>query len=179
MTPATLVLTPAMYAALWAHLLPANFTREQAAFLFCNVRDESGAVALEAVDAAFLGPADFAAQYSDYIEITDACRIGLIKKAHALGAALAEFHSHTGPWPAAFSMSDRMGLRETVPHLRWRLKGRPYLAVVAAQGSFDALIWLDGSPVPAPLAAIRAGPALHYPTNASLTGWDHGYARSL
>lgn len=173
MTGAILVLTPALRAILWSHLLPPNCMREQAAFLFCNVRDDGDVVTFEAVEAALLRPSDFAAQYSDYIEITDQCRIGLIKRAHALGAALAEFHSHTGPWPAAFSWSDRKGLRETVPHMKWRLKGKPYLAVVAATNGFDALTWLDNSPLPSPLAAIRAGGDLYHPTNASLTGWDN------
>ena len=77
----------------------------------------------------------------DYFELTDEARIGLIKRAHVLQASLAEFHSHLSPWPAAFSLSDRMGLKETVPHMRWRLKRRPYLAVVVAPSGFDALVW--------------------------------------
>jgi hypothetical protein len=104
-----LLLTPSLHAALWAHLLPENNRHEQAAFLFCRSKAEGDYVALEAIDAAFLQAADFAAQYRDYLELTDECRIGLIKRAHGLGAALAEFHSHPGPWPAAFSPSDRYG----------------------------------------------------------------------
>jgi hypothetical protein len=168
----TLVLAPDMHAALWAHLLPPHSRREQAAFLFCGVRLEAGTTVFEVKDTALLVPGDFAAQYNDYIEITDECRIGLIKRAHSLGAALAEFHSHPGPWPAAFSMSDRFGLKETVPHMRWRLKGQPYLAVVVAPSGFDALVWLADSPAPSPLSGIRVGLMTHVPTNASLEGWD-------
>jgi hypothetical protein len=167
-----LLLTPELHQALWAHLLPPDTRREQAAFLFCNVADGEGPLVFEAIEASLLQPADFAAQYSDYIEITDACRVGLIKRAHNLGAALAEFHSHPGPWPAAFSPSDRIGLVETVPHMRWRLNNRPYLAVVVAPDDFDALVWTHKSPLPMPLAGIRVGSALHRPTNASLEGWD-------
>ena len=169
MTAPTLYLTAELHAALLAHLLPEENRQEQAAFLFCR---HDGDAALEVIETAFLQPADFAAQYGDYIELTDACRIGLIKRAHALGAALAEFHSHPGPWPAAFSLSDRRGLRETVPHMRWRLPGRPYLAVVVAPTGLDALFWPDGAKLPEPLAGIRAGAALHLPANASLEGWD-------
>ncbi|MBB5518910.1 Mov34/MPN/PAD-1 family protein [Amphiplicatus metriothermophilus] len=179
MTDTLLLLTPDLHAALWAHLLPEDNHREQAAFLFCRSKAEGGCVALEAIEAAFLKAADFAAQYSDYIELTDECRIGLIKRAHGLGAALAEFHSHPGPWPAAFSPSDRRGLRETVPHMRWRLPGRPYLAVVVAPSGFDALLWSDGEKVPWPLAGIRVAGRVHTPTNASLEGWTNADARPL
>jgi len=179
MTGATLLLTPELHAALWGHLLPKESRREQAAFLFCDTTCHDGRLTFSAIDAAFLQPADFAAQHSDYIELTDACRIGLIKRAHALGAALAEFHSHPGPWPAAFSLSDRSGLSETVPHMRWRLGGRPYLAVVVAPSGFDALVWPDSAKRPEALAGIRVGPDLHLPTNASLGGWDDDIARPV
>ncbi len=174
MTATTLHLTTELHAALWAHLLPEESRQEQAAFLFCRTVRHGDDAALEVIDTAFLQSADFAAQYGDYIELTDACRISLIKRAHALGAALAEFHSHPGPWPAAFSPSDRSGLRETVPHMRWRLPRRPYLAVVAAPSGFDALFWPDGAEQPEPLAGIRVGTDLHLPTNASLEGWNDG-----
>lgn len=175
----TLVLASDMHAALWAHLLPRHSRREQAAFLFCGVQEDAGSTVFDVMDTALLGPGDFAAQYNDYIEITDECRIALIKRAHNLGAALAEFHSHPGPWPAAFSVSDRYGLSETVPHMRWRLKGRPYLAVVVAPTGFDALAWLDDSPVPSALSGIRVGSMVHLPTNASLEGWEDGPAGPL
>ena len=126
---------------LWSHLLPDNISHEQAAFLFCRAGQDGNGVVFEVLDAAYLEPRDFAAQHSDYIELTDEARIGLIKRAHQMEAALAEFHSHPGPWPAAFSPSDRMGLKATVPHMRWRLKRRPYLAVVVAPSGFDALVW--------------------------------------
>jgi hypothetical protein len=31
-----------------------------------------------------------------------------------------------------------------VPHLWWRLRGRPYGALVTAGKTFDALAWVDG-----------------------------------
>ena len=125
---------------LWSHLLREDTVREQAAFLFCMTEPADNGLTFVVVDQAFLGPDDFFAQHADYLELTDEARIRLIKRAHALGASLAELHSHPGPWPAAFSLSDRMGLKETVPHMRWRLKRRPYLAVVVAPSGFDALV---------------------------------------
>ena len=55
-------------------------------------------------------------------------------------AALAELHSHPSLRLAAFSLSDRIGLKETVPHMRWRLKKHPYLAIVVAPSWFNALM---------------------------------------
>ena len=156
---------------LWSHLLPRHTKREQAAFLFCRTDTADNGLVFDAVDQVFLDESDFAAQYTDYIELTDEARIGLIKRAHVLGASLAEFHSHPGPWPASFSLSDRMGLKETVPHMRWRLKKRPYLAVVVAPSGFDALVWSRDAGIPEPLAGIEVDGALMRPTNASLEGW--------
>ncbi len=158
-------------ARLWTHLLPETTRNEQAAFLFCTATTVNGGLVFGAVDLELLGPSDFAAQYEDYIELTDEARIGLIKRAHHSGTCLAELHSHPGPWPAAFSFSDRIGLKETVPHMRWRLKQRPYLAIVVAPSGFDALVWSQGAAIPEPLGGIEVDSAVMIPTNNSLEGW--------
>lgn len=161
---------------LWSHLLPDDTRNEQAAFLFCKTVQAIDGLNFEAVDHALLAPSDFAAQHEDYIELTDETRISLIKRAFLSDTALVELHSHLGPWPTAFSLSDRMGLRDTVPHMRWRLKGRPYLAIVVAPSGFDALVWSENSDIPEPLAGIDVDGTLMSPTNNSLEGWDDGYA---
>ena len=166
-----LKLTGSDRTRLWAHLLPESTKNEQAAFLFCKTKQQNGGLVLEVADHMLLGPSDFAAQYADYIELTDEARIGLIKRAHSTGTSLAELHSHPGPWPAAFSLSDRMGLKETVPHMRWRLKQRPYLAIVVAPSGFDALVWSQDAKIPEPLAGIDVDGTLMAPTNNSLEGW--------
>ena len=127
---------------------------------------------LKVIEATKLAASDFAVQEGEYLEMADATRARLIKRAHDLGASLVEMHSHPGPWPAAFSPSDRMGLKETVPHMWWRLKGRPYLAIVVAPSDFDALLWLDNPHVPRPLDGVLAGKRLLRPTNKSLKGWS-------
>ena len=157
---------------LWSHLLPKDTVREQAVFLFCMTEPADNGLTFVAVDQAFLGPDDFVAQHADYLELTDETRISLIKRAHVLGASLAELHSHPSPWPAAFSLSDRMGLKETVPHMRWRLQKRPYLAVVVAPSGFDALVWSRDARIPEPLAGIDIGGEFMTPTNFSLGGWN-------
>jgi len=155
--------------SLFDHLLPTDDDREQAAFLFAT-RNE-GSDAFTAIDAMLMGPSDLAEQHDDYLELTDEARIRVIKRAHALGASVIELHSHPFPLPAAFSMADRSGLRETVPHMWWRLRGRPYFAVVVAPASFDALVWLDNPELPQPLEAIVCGDERLTPTNLSLGGW--------
>ena len=174
MTVHVLMLDPPLKGALWAHLLPPGSLCEQAAFLYCTTSLVGEHMELEVVDSAFLTAADFAAQHSDYLELSDATRIALIKRAHSLGASLVELHSHPGPWPAAFSAADRRGLSETVPHMRWRLERRPYLAIVVAPSGFDALVWWHDPKIPEPLGGIQVGDALMEPTNASLEGWNDG-----
>lgn len=161
-----------LYRVLWAHLLPRGNRREQAAFLFCSMRADGDQTVYDVREARFLKEGDFAVQAGDYLELTDETRIAIIKRAHALGACVAEFHSHPGPFPAAFSLSDRHGLSETVPHMRWRLGQRPYLAVVVAPKNFDALVFADDAGIPAPLAGIVIADPLQTPTNASLEGWN-------
>ena len=97
-----------------------------------------------------------------------------IKRAHDPGTCLVEFHSHTGPWPAAFSGSDLIGFREFVPHIWWRLKGRPYLAVVACRSTFDGFAWIAGPTAPVPIAGILNDETLMEPTGLSRweLAWD-------
>ena len=47
-----------------------------------------------------------------------------------------------------FSPSDLWGFQAWVPHLFWRLRGRPYAALVTAGDTFDALAWVDSAEQP-------------------------------
>lgn len=160
-----------LFNDLKGHLLPPNSSREEAAFLFAIPKPENENVVFEVIDMEKLTPDDFSAQLDDYLELADDTRGRLIKKAHQLGASLVEMHSHPGPWPAAFSYADRVGLKETVPHMWWRLPKRPYIAIVVAPSGFDALVWLDNPKIPSKLDGILAGHGLMQPTNHSLEGW--------
>ena len=168
---ALLKLDHGLYHDLMAHLLPSENDQEQAAFLFARAERSDSQILFEVVEAVKLEPADFSAQAGDYLEMADETRAGLIKQAHDLGASLVEMHSHLGPWPACFSPSDHAGLKETVPHMWWRLRKRPYLALVVAGTGFDALLWLDNPETPRPLDGLLAGDLLLRPTNNSLKGW--------
>jgi hypothetical protein len=89
---------------------------------------------------------DFVYQSSSHIELSDSVRSRIIKNAHDAGAAIVEVHSHTGGWPAQFSPSDHLGFADWVPHVRWRLKGKPYGALVVTKSGFDGFIWRDAIP---------------------------------
>lgn len=168
---AVLTIDERVYSDVMGHLLPPGCMQEQAAFLFAEVDRGDGQALFEVVEVRKLGSTDFVRQEGDYLEMADATRAGLIKRAHDLGTSLIEMHSHLGPWPAGFSYADRLGLQETVPHMWWRLKKRPYLALVVTKTNFDALLWLDNSKVPRALDALHVGETVLKPTNFSLGGW--------
>ncbi len=168
---ALLALDEGLYGDLIAHLLPPGESPEQAAFLFARPSCSDDQIVFEVFEAAPLGACDFAAQNDYHLELADATRARLIKRAHDLSASLVEMHSHLGSWPAAFSVSDRAGLRDTVQHMWWRLRKRPYIAVVVASSGFDALLWLDNPRTPRQLDGLLTGDRLLRPTNNSLRGW--------
>lgn len=128
------------------HLLPKKARNEQAGFLFARPNVERGvSIALTYVDWVALSRNDFAHQSPYHLELRDETRARVIKRAHDLQCSLVEFHSHPGLWPAQFSVSDFHGFDEFVPHVLWRLKGRPYAAVVVAPSGLDALAWITSS----------------------------------
>lgn len=159
------------YDSLMAHLLPPNSGREQAAFLFAISVRGHFETRFRVIETRNLSHDDFAVQQGYYIELEDDVRAGLIKRAHDLGATLIEAHSHLGPYPAKFSVSDRQGLSETVPHMFWRLSKRPYLALVVTERDFDALVWIDDPAIPRRLDALMTGNRSLSPTNLSLGDW--------
>lgn len=164
---ATLTLPDGLFGSLNAHLLREGSIREEAAFLFVRPANDDGN--FEVVEARMLKPGDFAHHQSDYLELDDASRASLIKRAHDLDASLVEMHSHPGPFPAAFSYADLRGLQDTVPYMWWRLRKRPYFAIVVADGGFDALAWILDQATPEPLRIATEG-KLFFPTNKTLRG---------
>jgi hypothetical protein len=172
--PVFLELERALWCALELHLLPAGPQAEEAAFLFVKPAgdDSSRETVLRPVDHELVAPEGFDLRSLHAIELSAATRARVIKRAHDLSASLVEFHSHPFPYKAEFSGSDRAGLKELVPHVRWRLKGRPYVAIVVAPKSFDALVWTGPDPaLPRTLAGIRLGEDVLNPTGRSERTW--------
>lgn len=162
---ATLELTRVAHDEILAHLLRDGHTREEAAFVFA--RPEAGDV-FRGVEWMAIEEEGFAFHSSLGIELSDATRAHVIKRAHDLDASLVEFHSHPYDWPASFSPSDLLGFEEFVPHVWWRLKARPYLAVVVAPTGFDALAWTRDPRRPEQLSAIRVDGRDLEPTGLTL-----------
>lgn len=87
------------------------------------------------------GAAD--AQGQLHVSLPDETRSAIIQWAWTQDACLIEAHSH-GRWsPAAFSSYDLQNLEDWVPHLWWRLRRRPYAAIVTSTRDFDALAWIE------------------------------------
>src|SRR6266446_4749869 len=129
------------YTDIRAHLIRSPATAEEAAFAFAEFRREGERDVFHVIEWLPVPPEGFEIQSAYHIELADAMRASVIKRAHDLGACLVEFHCHTGRWPAAISPSDRVGFTEFVPHVLWRLKGRPYVAVVMTASGHDGLVW--------------------------------------
>ncbi|NQT37792.1 MAG: hypothetical protein HQ581_09905 [Planctomycetes bacterium] len=173
-----LQIPPTNYQTLLTHLLPDGSKFEEAAFLFVKPSERQEPSVFEYIDHCEVPPDGFSSRHSDYLELTDEFRASLIKRAHDLGASIAEFHSHPSPWPAAFSYSDRLGFNEFVPHVRWRLKGRPYFAVVVSATGFDALAWINGHEAPVPLDGLFVGTEILSATMLTIPQWKESDERN-
>jgi hypothetical protein len=141
---------------LWTHLLQNEL--EQAAFVFAKARVRDASTTFSAKDVYLIPPEDFDVQTGYHIELADGVRGRVIKQAWDTDTVLIEFHSHPGDTkPAIFSGSDLSGFDEFVPHCRWRLRGRPYVAVLVNAVGVDALAWAGDGQSPAPLETVRTG----------------------
>lgn len=152
---------------IWSHLLPEDFTAEEAAFMFVRRERKNGVFAFTYLEWYPVQPAGFVRQNQYHFELTDEVRAEVIKKAHDLEASLVELHSHEAKLPIAFSPTDFMGFRDFVPHVWWRLKGRPYLAVVISKTGCDGLVWLNSPEESQKLDAISTEKIVIKPTGFS------------
>ena len=159
-----------VHQRIWQHLFGDGSWDEAAGFLFVKHRDEGGEQIFEYIEWYAVPDDGFSVRNEYHFELTDEVRAHVIKRAHDLGASLIEVHSHNGQWPAAFSPSDQLGFREFVPHVWWRLNGRPYLAVVATKRDFDALVWITGPEEPQHLSSIVVDGQTLTPTGLSSLG---------
>lgn len=161
---------PPVKREVWQHLLESDRDAEEAGFLF--VRPTAMARhSYEVIDWYAVPVEGFAFSSAYHFELTDETRARVIKHAHDLQASLVEIHSHICEGPAAFSPSDLIGFSEFVPHVWWRLKGRPYFALVASIGGIDGLCWIDGPQAPERLGAIRVGETALAPSGRSPLRW--------
>jgi hypothetical protein len=134
----TISLPDGLYRRIHDHL---TGTAEQVAFLLAQ-RPDGIASYLRILDAYLVPPDDLEPGDPFHVHLADQIQGQVIRWAWSANACLIEAHSH-GPWgdPAAFSPTDLAGLAEWVPHVRWRLGGRPYAALVFGARTFDGLAW--------------------------------------
>lgn len=158
---------------IWNHLLPLDDDGEQAAFAFARHLRLGAENRFQLIEWHAVPRHGLTAPNPYHIELTDETKANMIKRAHDLDACLVEFHSHPGPWPAAFSEIDRAGLAEFVPHVRWRLRQRPYVAIVVTNRDFDGLVWTAQSREAQRLDGIRVGHEILLPTKLSELGSNH------
>ena len=167
MTRAFLHIQPDTYRNVLKHLLEQSHETEAAGFMFARSETQGDDRVFNAVEWFPVPEEGFLEITDHHFALSDQTRAAVIKRAHDLEASITEFHSHIGPWPAAFSQTDQIGFQEFVPHVMWRLKGRPYLAVVVASTDFDALVWTSDAKSPQYLDGIMAGDAIVRPTRLS------------
>ena len=170
-----------VYEMVWAHLLDGNSESESAGFIFVVPGSQDDDIKVFEYVEWYPVPSDGFVERSWYhLELTDEVRGAVIKRAHDLGASIVEFHSHGGSQPAAFSHSDHRGFREFVPHVQWRLKKKPYFAVVVTQNDFDGLVWISDPKRPHHLDGIMVGDKLLKPTRlSSLVADSERYDRNV
>ncbi len=160
----------ALFAQLRDHLLPDRAKAEEAAFLYTREVGDPGRPVIEVFEIEPIPPSAFAWRGYAHLDLADGVLDAAIKRAHDLRAGLGEIHSH--PYPgrasACFSHSDFAGLADVVPHVLWRLAGRPYLALVLAPEAIDGLAWWQRGGARA-VRAVRTENAVHQTTGLSQT----------
>lgn len=164
-----LALTLREKKSLWRHLIPRRGHKlEEAAFLFAHTEQNREDVTFRLVEWYPVGAEEFSFHSGYHIELLDEVRAKVIKRAHDLKASLIEVHSHIFPGVPRFSGSDLSGFEEFVPHVWWRLRGRPYMALVVTQSGFDGLAWLAGPKEPEYVNGVVVGRTFFKASNVSL-----------
>jgi len=165
--PNELHIPPDTYEQIRRHLL--KDTTEQVVFAFADVTATEEGVLFSAAEVYCVQAHETQFQSGYHISLTDDCLARVIKVAWDKQAALVDFHSHLSDlYPAQFSPSDLYGFREFVPHIWWRLRHKPLLAMVMNPSGFDALVWRTSPDAPEALAALRIGEDVKAPTGLTL-----------
>lgn len=165
---AELIISEKQYADIQHHLIRGRSKAEEAAFGYLT---SIGNARFEMRHWEPVPEAGFLYKSLYGLELTDEYRAKVIKQAHDLGTAIMEFHSHPASAGAAFSPSDRAGFRDFVPHVRWRLKQKPYFAAVFATREFDSLWWFSDNQAPDGVISLRVDGRAIEPSRATLDEW--------
>ena len=180
MNRVTLELPYEIYNALVMHLLPVDSALERAGFILVKGIQSEGNVAFQFVEWIAIDDKELVYSSEYGLELTDRTKARIIKRAYDLDASLVECHSHPFQRVAQFSETDMDGLLEFVPHVWWRLKGKPYIAFVFARAGFDALTWISDPKTPEMFNSLIVGRKLYQPTGFTFNqiniGGRNGYS---
>lgn len=158
-----------IYNNLKNHLFPrAVHPVEESAFVYAQINEDDLSLTFRYSDLYLVKTGDYVTRSAYHFELKDELRGQIIKKAHDLGSSIIEFHSHVRQDSAQFSETDWLGFNEFVPHVMWRLKGKPYAAVVFADTTLDSFVWCNRNQDPIPLDYLVTGPKRIFPTNNSI-----------
>jgi len=142
------------YQRILKYLFPSRVRHESVSFIFATVKKTSLSLDFSFVEWYAVKSNEYEARSLWYVELKDNMRPKIIKKAFDLDAAIVEVHSHPHNASAEFSGSDLVGLQEFVPHVWWRLKGKPYAALVFSCSDFDGLAWIKNPSHPQQLTEL-------------------------
>lgn len=168
-----------IYQDIMRHLLPLNTTSEQAAFAYAIADYINQVLYISFIDWELIDKKDFTCHTDVHLELSHEKQAQIIKKAHDLKASIVEWHSHPFSGPAMFSISDLLGFKEFVPHVMWRLAGRPYSAVVVTPNDLDVLVWINNSGIPVQPNYLKVGSRKLYPSGLTLINERSSYEREI
>lgn len=160
-----LVVPPAVCGRLLKYL---DVPTERMAFLLAAAAEDGRRWTV--ADEMYLADgADYAYQSPHGTALADSVRPHVLGWASASGNALVEVHSHGAlSRRTTFSPTDLEGLAEVVPQMLWRLRVRPYTALVLGDGDIDALTWERKGELPTPPSVVVLGGRTLAPTAIAL-----------
>lgn len=158
------------YRKILKYLFPSRVSHESVSFIFAAVKKTSLSLDFNFVEWYNVKSNEYESRSLWYVELKDNMRPKIIKKAFDLDAAIVEIHSHPHNAGAEFSGSDIAGLQEFVPHVWWRLKGKPYAALVFSKSDFDGLAWIKSPAYPQQLTELVVNGRSLLPNGLTLSG---------
>lgn len=161
-----LSISESTFNELRSHVLKTSL--EDTAFAYVRPHRNNGQLIFEVVDWDPIHESNYESRSAYHLSLSFETQGKVIKKAHDLNASLVEFHSHSGYFPVKFSYSDFTGFEEFVPHVWWRLNGKPYIAIVFNQNGFDGLVWIENPNTPQQLNSIIVDSKKLQPTQRTL-----------
>lgn len=115
---------------------------EQGAFLYSIYTEDIDKTNFNVVDYYLVPRSGWQIQSEFHLELKDSERAKIMKIARDKKYALIDCHSHINLGrQVSFSPSDKAGINEFSGYVKWKLDGRPYIAIALNETSADAVGW--------------------------------------